>query len=846
MFQYTVEMDTSEPIEITPEGVSLECMFRHFNRAPIAFGQENGSQSISLGFRLFRSRAKTLVHEGRLTPETNFASPEQWLPFEMKIPSNVLRSDEDFEILVDLILEGGFWFHERGHHGSRFRLNFIEPASGPIEIAAPTQINGHRITETGLPRLGAGFADMLGEFDFSDYAAMSRLSRDEASASPRPSLSPSLLDQFNASRLVSHDKRVVLTRLMDYFMRVRQVDVESLIGTRAGRFDLIRRFFDIAPQFAGEASDYIPQELADELNEFALFDGLFEIPLSRLMMWYWLSEERRLTPAMGGDREMIYWWWVTGAMPANNVPDVFIPKPVIAHLGGAHEGFRGRILELSRFAYRAYTESEQLKLRYDLKKTSGLVAYSFDFLIHSARNHINRHLIGSGVRAYWQEAFNFGGKDFTRFEVALLAQMTRFRSTILIPTNDKEISVARIFIDEKIPLLAPEWLPFCRVKDGAAFKNRRPAVPRQTGRSARDAISEPIVIAGLVGSPSGLGVNLKMSCRTFETMGKPMCVYDTVRRRVAEPELADRATATLFHVNADMLGEVLATDTLAMLGDRKRIGFFLWELDVLPKAHLFGTELIDEIWAPSEFVANIYASATDKPVKIVKKYIVMPEMAAEKPVEKDRRYRFLTSFDFHSGVERKNPFAVIKAFQDAFPPHVDDVRLTVKTTEFVPGHWGDANNQWFLINEAATADRRIDIIVDAMPEREFFEMIRTHDCIVSSHRAEGFGYLPAYGMNFGKPVIVTDYSGTTDFCSTETSYPVSCRLIPVRPHEFIVNVPGARWAEIDHDHLVETMREVFENRAAARKRGERARAYINSEYSLKAQANRYKEALGEK
>jgi glycosyltransferase involved in cell wall biosynthesis len=844
MFQYAVEMDVSRPIEIADKTVELACMFRHFNRAPIQFGAENSAQTINLGFKLFQSRAKTLVHEGRLKPHVPTASPEQWLPFALEIPSQVLVEDEEFEILVDLVLEDGFWFHERGHHGSRFRVRFVERRPQATDAQAPIVLTPRRADHPAdPPHFGAGFEDMLKEFAFADYAAITRLERDDATTSLRPSLPSDILEIFNAPRQLTHDRRLPLTGLMDYTMRTRQLDVDRMIGKRTGRFELIRRFFEISQQLAGEPTDYFPAELAEDLNTFVLFDGLFEVPLSRLMLWFWLSEERRISPSMAFEREAIYWWWVTGAMPANHVPDLFIPEPVIAHLSGSHESYRGRVVELSRFAHRAHAESEQLRLRYDLKTAPGLIAYSFDFIIHNARNKINRHFIGSAARAYWDESFPLAGERFTRFELAVLAQLPRFKLLVTSLGQSGSAQEARRFLNTKIPRIAPEWQPFCRVGREPAKAGRLPAPLRQKAAQAVAGAQPSILVAGLVGSPSGLGVNLKMSCQTFESLGLPMGIYDTPRRRFANAAEAERAEATLFHVNADMLGEVLATDTSALLGARRRIGFFLWELDVLPQTHLFGADLVDEIWAPSEFVASVYAEATNKPVKLVKKFIVMPEIGPAPPVTADRPYRFLTSFDFHSGVERKNPYAVIKAFQAAFPTTVKDVRLTVKTTEFVPGHWGDANNQWFLINEAAARDPRIDLIVDAMPEREFFALIRDHDCIVSSHRAEGFGYLPAYGMSFGKPVIVTDYSGTQDFCTPRTSYPVSHRLIPVRPHEFIVEVPGAQWADIDMEHLTETMRSVFDNRAEAKRRGEQARRFIREEYSLAAHAARYKEAM---
>jgi hypothetical protein len=40
-------------------------------------------------------------------------------------------------------------------------------------------------------------------------------------------------------------------------------------------------------------------------------------------------------------------------------------------------------------------------------------------------------------------------------------------------------------------------------------------------------------------------------------------------------------------------------------------------------------------------------------------------------------------------------------------------------------------------------------------------------------------------MNFGKAVIGTDFSGSTDFLSEQTGFPVSYELRPLQPNEYV-------------------------------------------------------------
>ncbi len=83
----------------------------------------------------------------------------------------------------------------------------------------------------------------------------------------------------------------------------------------------------------------------------------------------------------------------------------------------------------------------------------------------------------------------------------------------------------------------------------------------------------------------------------------------------------------------------------------------------------------------------------------------------------------------------------------------------------------------------------------------------------------------AEAMYLGKPVIATGYSGNLDFMTGENSYLVDYELVPIGPDAAPYPADG-EWAEPNVDHAAALMREVFENPAGARQRGERAAADI--------------------
>ncbi|MEO0427785.1 MAG: glycosyltransferase family 4 protein [Pseudomonadota bacterium] len=314
------------------------------------------------------------------------------------------------------------------------------------------------------------------------------------------------------------------------------------------------------------------------------------------------------------------------------------------------------------------------------------------------------------------------------------------------------------------------------------------------------------------------------------------------------PSLRPRRKALLLHLNADEGPQVLCNPLFDRHEDLYAIAYLLWELEAVPEAHRLCLELVDEIWCPSSYVAGIYAPHTSATITTVGKGIDLPPPL---PVDRGRlglpqqAFVFLVTFDFHSSVERKNPLAAVRAFRRAFDGAWGDraVRLLIKTTPPVRDHWGDPNGMWSAITAAAEEDPRIVIVAEQLPFRELVGLIADADCLVSPHRAEGFGYMPAYALALGRPVIATDYSGTRDFVSEETGYPVAWQPRALAPGESILPVAGAHWADIEVEALARAMRRVRDRPEEARQRALAGQALMRRAYSMDACAARYRAAL---
>ncbi len=273
----------------------------------------------------------------------------------------------------------------------------------------------------------------------------------------------------------------------------------------------------------------------------------------------------------------------------------------------------------------------------------------------------------------------------------------------------------------------------------------------------------------------------------------------------------------LVHVNASELADFAWLKGEAYFRGRYNIGAWTWELSSFPEEWLPRFQYHDEIWVPSNFVADALSRVS--PVPIVRMpYVIHPEPSRRDDLDRSHfglppnDFVFLFIFDSQSEVERKNPKGLLEAFRRAFPTN-KDAFLLIKSSH--PNPQATAAMQ----QAAKTANVRI---IDAVVSRdEVHALYHLCDCYISLHRSEGFGLTLTEAMNAGKPVIATGYGGNVDFMTTENSYLVKYKLVEIdRDHG-----PYRKswiWADPDLDHAAQLMRRVYENREEARAIGRKA------------------------
>lgn len=362
-------------------------------------------------------------------------------------------------------------------------------------------------------------------------------------------------------------------------------------------------------------------------------------------------------------------------------------------------------------------------------------------------------------------------------------------------------------------------------------------VPRKPAEAS--ALPRGVNLIGYAHAEMGLGEALRNTALALDDVRIPFLVrkldvplLNRQQNRSLDPYVLDYCTyaVNLIGVNPDLMYRMPLWLSYGEWARRYNIGYWFWELANFPESWRYACRMVDEVWVNTEFVADSVRQAHPRVYKIPFA-VAFDEPAAMY----DRRYfglpeagtHFLFSYDLNSSTARKNPGDVIRAFQQAFPVGDEPVVLVVK---LINGEQVPAALR--ALRASLQNDPRICLIDRYLSTDEMRGLLRTADCYVSLHRAEGLGLGMAESMFLGKPVIATAYSGNMEFMNPDNALLVPYTLVPVAEGEYPF-ATGQFWAAPDVSIAANYMRRVLNEPAEMVRIGEAARVYMQSHHALK-------------
>ncbi len=175
-----------------------------------------------------------------------------------------------------------------------------------------------------------------------------------------------------------------------------------------------------------------------------------------------------------------------------------------------------------------------------------------------------------------------------------------------------------------------------------------------------------------------------------------------------------------------------------------------------------------------------------------------------------------------SAFARKNPLAAIAAFRRAFGDAKNRV-LVIKLLAGGATRWAER-----ALHEAIAGADNIRLVEGMLPEADMMGLTSAADIVISLHRSEGFGLVPAQAMALGKPVIATGWSGNLEFMTKRNSALVDYSLVPVHDPEGTFGGDGQMWADADVDDATQWLRRLASDARASRQNGcHRGRGHCN-------------------
>ncbi len=342
-----------------------------------------------------------------------------------------------------------------------------------------------------------------------------------------------------------------------------------------------------------------------------------------------------------------------------------------------------------------------------------------------------------------------------------------------------------------------------------------------------------VAVAGELSRASGLGENARLMLLGLRHLGIPQWPIDVtplLPGASADLPIADSPAAEnqepasgaplVLHVDPPLLPLVLLRLRRGLGRGRRVIGYWAWELPAAPPEWRVGTRFVHEVWVLTPFVA-----AALEPLLPGKVRVVPPPLAIAppRPSMLDRAafglpadaVVVLVSFNLASSSERKNPLAAIAAFRAAFGDRADRL-LLLKI-----GNRSHFPEDFARIATAAAAAPNIRLETRVLPTADLHALTAACDIVLSLHRSEGFGLVPAEAMLLGKPVIATGWSGNMAFMDATSAALVGYRLVPAEDPRHVYE--GASWAEPDQSDAVAHLRRLADDAAARAALGARGR-----------------------
>lgn len=249
---------------------------------------------------------------------------------------------------------------------------------------------------------------------------------------------------------------------------------------------------------------------------------------------------------------------------------------------------------------------------------------------------------------------------------------------------------------------------------------------------------------------------------------------------------------------------------MAMARCKKSYQYILWETNQLPEpiADFFKTDALDGFVCPSHF--------TEELVKPFKKEIhYIPITQDDINYHPDKRPKANTTFNVLTVAQlsvRKSIDVSVCAFVNAFKDIPDKVKYYIKIGEKLDNTDVNGLIRGNIARSLLPNHGNIYVIDRMLHQHELDNLYLNSHCYLHLSRGEGFGMTPLTAINYGLPVVYSDWSAHTEFLRKDKkSLPVAGHLDFVHSMDVKFGFSaGQLWQESSVKDAADKLREVYE------------------------------------
>lgn len=247
------------------------------------------------------------------------------------------------------------------------------------------------------------------------------------------------------------------------------------------------------------------------------------------------------------------------------------------------------------------------------------------------------------------------------------------------------------------------------------------------------------------------------------------------------------------------------------IGNSKYGCLTFFELDKLPQREINAINLLDVIFVASEWAKNVLIQN-----KVTTNIVVCPQGVDREiftdeyiPQPKNDTYIFINIGKWEV---RKGHDVLYRIFNSAFSEQ-DNVELwMINSNPFLNT---EQTQEWIDLYKNSKIGNKIKIFPRIKSQHDLAKLMQYADCGIFPSRAEGWNNEAVEMLSVGKPIIITNYSAHTQYCTNKNSYLVDINSTCVARDDMWFKNTDGDWADLNEDvveQFVDQMRYVYSHK----------------------------------